>query len=251
MLELPTRAAAALLVAGPSSVLTSHTAALVHGCTAADDGAIHVLTGYERQVRRRNDIVFHQGTVDDNDVLELDGFRVMALEAVIADMLCTVARPTALACADQALAELMPQFRGEFRAEVAHRIRIRSDPRGRRRAGVLLDLATGLPESPAESAMLLALFDGGLPMPQPQYPVRDLDGRERYRLDFAWEEPKIALEYDGYEAHVGRERLDAARDEDLRRRGWTVIRATAGDLRKPGRMVAAVRAAFARRRFVA
>ena len=125
---------------------------------------------------------------------------------------------------------------------------------------------TGGPESPAESRMLLALFDAGLPVPELQHPVCDIDGRERYRLDFAWLEPMVALEYDGYAAHAERSERDAARDEDLRRRGWIVVRATAEDLRKrgwmvvrataddlrdPARLVSASRNALARRRFVA
>jgi len=176
---------------------------------------------------------------------------VLALEAVIAELLCTAARGTALACADQALAGLNPSVRAEFKAEVDHRIGSRPDPRGRRRGGLLLSLATGLPESPAESRLLLALFDEALPVPESQFPVCDLDGRERYRLDFAWPEPMIALEYDGYAAHADRSERDEARDEDLRRRGWIVIRVGADDLRKPGQIVAAVRRAFGRRRFAA
>jgi hypothetical protein len=251
MTELPTRAAAALLTAGPRAVLTTHTAATMHGCTAADLGVIHVLVGYERQVRRRDDFVLHQGLFEEQDVLKIAGLRVLALEVVIAELLCTAAGSTALACADQAFAGLNPNVRAEFRAEVDHRIGCRPDSRGRRRAGVLLDLATGLPESPAESWLLLALFDSGLPVPEPQFPVCELDGRERYRLDFAWPEPMIAVEYDGYAAHAGRSEQDALRDEDLRRRGWLVIRATVDDLRNPARVVSAVRGAFSRRRFAA
>lgn len=251
MLEFPARAAAALLTAGQEAVLTGHTAALVHGCTAADSGVVHVLVRYHRQIRRRADLAVHQGSFDEQDVHELGGLRVLALDVVTAELLCTAARSTALACADQALAMLSPACRAEFKSEVDHRIQDRPDPRGRRRAGVLLDLATGRPESPAESRLLVALFDAGLPVPEAQFTVCELDGRERYRLDFAWEEPMVALEYDGYVAHAERSELDAARAEDLRRRGWIVVRAVASDLRAPARMVSAVRAAFARRRFVA
>ncbi len=98
---------------------------------------------------------------------------------------------------------------------------------------------------------MLALFDAGFPVPAQQVPVRDMSGRERYRLDFAWEEPRIAIEYDGHAAHADRAAYDLARDEDLRRRGWTVIRATADDIKDPSRLHAAVRATFWRRRFTA
>jgi hypothetical protein len=247
--DLPTRAAAALLTAGPQAVLTSHTAALLFGCTSADAGTIHLLAPYTRQLRRRADVVLHQGLVDEQDVVELDGLRTLALEAVITEMLCTVARDTALACADQALASLEPFCRGEFKAEVSHRLATRRDIRWRARAETLLELATGLPESPAEGRLLLTLVDAGLPRPESQVAVCDADGRERYRLDFAWREPMVALEYDGHAAHAGRGEWDAARDEDLGRRGWLVLRAAARDLRSPARMLSELGRAFRVRRF--
>jgi len=250
-LDLRTRAAAALLVAGDRAVLTTHTAALLFGCTAAEAGEIHVLVGYDRQIRRAPSMVFHQGLFDEQDVVDLDGLRVHALEPAVADLLCRARRRTALACMDQALA-LTPRFeRAEFRAEVLHRILTRRDPRGRRRGEILLLLASGLAESPAESWMLLGFFDFGLPIPAQQVPVLDLDGHERYRLDFAWEEARVAVEYDGYAAHVDRAAADSARQADLERRGWTVLRADAEDLRDPSRLHAAVHAALVRRRFAA
>jgi len=44
---------------------------------------------------------------------------------------------------------------------------------------------------------------------------------------------------------------DLARDEDLRRRGWVVIHATAEDLKDPARLHAEIRRVFWRRRFAA
>jgi very-short-patch-repair endonuclease len=250
-LDLRTRAAAALLLVGPRAALTSHTAALLHGCSAADAGIIHVLSGYYRKVPGRPGLALHHGTVDEDDVLELDGLRALPIEFVVADMLCRAHRPTALACADQAFAVVDPAFREGFRARVAERIDRRADPRGRKRGRALLEITTGRPESPAESRMLLTLVDAQLPVPQLQFPVRDLRGRERYRLDFAWPEPMVALEYDGYEAHEDRGPSDADRDADLASRGWTVIRATSADLRDPTWILRALRTAFVKRRYVA
>ena len=47
------------------------------------------------------------------------------------------------------------------------------DPRGRRQSQILLDLATGLAESPAESWLLLGLFDADFSVPAQQVPVLD------------------------------------------------------------------------------
>ena len=235
---LRTRAAAALLFVGPGSALTGHTAALLYGCSAADPTTIHVRYAGDREMRYRPEIKLCRGPVHDDEVLELDGLRTLGLEIVTAELLCTVHRPVALACADQALAALDPPFRDRFRAEVAACLRTR-------RGKVLLDLATGLPESPAESQLLLTLYDAGLPIPTPQYRVRN------HRLDFAWEELRVALEYDGRDVHEHRAEADAARDADLRSRGWTVIRATAADLRSPARLIHTLRSLLTTRRFVA
>src|SRR5206468_12727615 len=99
-----------------------------------------------------------------------------------------------------------------------------------------------------ESWMRLLVADAGLPLPEPQFEIRDLDGRLVYRLDMAWPEFRIALEYDGYDAHEGREAADAERDARLARRGWIVVRAAAHDLSNSDRVNAELRSAFARRR---
>jgi hypothetical protein len=250
-LDLHTRAAATLLMAGPRAALARNTAAYLHGCSAAPTGQIHVLVDYHRRLQTVLGVVAHQGLFEEQDVVLLDGLRVMALDHTLAELLCRESRRDALACLDQALALTPPEQRGELRAQVLHRIGIRPDPRGRRRSQVLLDLATGLAESPAESWLLLSLFDAKFPLPAQQVSVLDINGNEIFRLDFGWEEPRIALEYDGYVAHAGRAGHDAARDEELRRRGWTVIHANADDLKDPSQLHAEIRRAFWRRRFAA
>lgn len=249
--DLRTRGAIALFVAGGSALLTTHTAALLHGCASADISETHVLVPYQRTVRRSPGVVFHQGLFEEQDVVMVDGLRVHVLECALADLLCRARRRTALACFDQALAFTEQADREALRAEVGFRIQSRRDPRGRRRGEILLLLGTGKAESPAESWLLLGFFDAGLPIPAQQHVVLDLDGRERYRLDFAWEEVRVAVEYDGYEAHVDRVVADEVRQADLERRGWTVLRADASDLRDPARLHAAIHTALHRRRFAA
>lgn len=250
-LDLRTRAAATLLMAGPRAVLTRQTAAFLHGCTAADTAQIHVMVDYDRRLANAPGVITHRGLFNERDVVLLDGLRVMSFEHTLAELLCRLPRRDALACLDQAFALTPPEQHDELRAEVLYRIGTRRDPRGRRRSQILLSLATGLAESPPESWLLLNLFDAGFPVPVQQLPVLDANGREVFRLDFAWEEPRIALEYDGYAAHSGRAARDAARDEELRRRGWFVIRATVADVMDPARLHAEIRGAFWQRRFAA
>ncbi|WP_199439502.1 DUF559 domain-containing protein [Umezawaea beigongshangensis] len=233
-----TRAAATLLTAGDEAVLSGHTAAHLHGCTAADTTTVHVTLPHRQRLRMPSGVTVRHVHLDEADVVHRQGLRCLALDTTIAELLCLADRRTALACADQALALHAPGERAAFKADVEVQVRERLDPRGRRRGLFLLDVTTGLPESPPESWLLLLLVDEGLPVPEPQYPVRDITGREIYRLDFAWPELRVALEYDGYAAHAERGTADAARDVDLARRGWTVIRADVSDLRNPQRLLA-------------
>lgn len=241
---LYTRAAATLLLAGPAAALTGFTALAMWGCTAAPDGPVHVLLPYCRKMSARPGVVVHSGVFEEQDVHDVADLPTMSLDFALTEVLCRENRRDALACADQAFAMTPDRERAEFRAAVAERIRIRRDPRGRRRGRRLLELATGLPESPAESWTLVLFDDVGLPMPTPQYPIYDLSGREIYRLDFAWPELRVAVEYDGYEAHEHKAARDQVRDRDLRRRGWLVIRATSADLAEPTRLLGEIGVAF-------
>ena len=96
----------------------------------------------------------------------------------------------------------------------------------------LIALADGLAESPMESEARLAMIDGGLPIPQLQYEVVD-GNRERRRLDFAWPDFRVAVEYDGIDWHSGAEamRRDRRRASALMDVGWVVIAIVFEDVR--------------------
>jgi Protein of unknown function (DUF559) len=250
--RLETRAAAALLAVGDQAVLSAQTAAALHGCTAADGcGDIHVTVPHECRADSRRGLVVAHDQLAAAEMTTRMGMPVLVLDLVIAELLCTASRRLALACADQALGALPSNQRQTFRTEIDDRLVNRKDRRGTRRAEVLLALATGLAESPPESWLRLLVVDAGFPLPDPQHEVRDLEGRLVYRLDMAWPDLRVALEYDGYEAHEGRTDADAERDRRLAGRGWVVIRACARDLGSPDRLLGELRAAFAARRRVA
>lgn len=103
-----------------------------------------------------------------------------------------------------------------------------------------------------ETWLRLTLVDGGMPEPDLQFEVR-CDGRLVARLDTAYVEARVAVEYEG-EHHLTNRRQwqrDIRRYEDLTRLGWLVIRVTADDLfRQPAALVARVRSAVSSRRLV-
>jgi hypothetical protein len=244
-----TRSSAALLSAGEQAVVTGVTAAHLHGCRSVDSSATHILLPYGPKIRSRLGLVVHNGRFVADDVTELDGIRVFPLDRVVADILCTSKPQDALAAADEAL-RLAGGEHEVFRKKVAERLRRRADPRGTVRGAGLLDLASERVDSPPESWVRLMLIERGFPVPEVNWPIHAPDGTELYRLDLAWPALRIVVEYDGYEFHVGREADDGARADDLRRRGWIVIRADSDDLRDLSRVTAELRAAFARRGYI-
>jgi hypothetical protein len=110
-----------------------------------------------------------------------------------------------------------------------------------------LSLSDGLAESPMETRMRLVIVDSGLPVPTAQ--VKIYRGRRFVaRVDWAYEEQKLALEYDG-DHHMEKAtfRFDMERQRELAHLGWRVLRFNADDvLRFPDRMVAEIRAALRR-----
>jgi hypothetical protein len=246
LLDPWTRAAAALLTAGPRAVISGVTAAGLHGCRAVDSPATHILVPYGCETRSRNGLVVHHGRPFADDAVELDGLRVLPLDRVIADLLCTLRPSDALAVADESL-RLAGDDHESFRKRVAERLLNREDPRGTVRAAGLLDLVSERVDSPAESWIRLKVIEYGLPVPEVNWVIPRPDGTELYRLDLAWPRLQIALEYDGVAAHAGTEDHDDARRADLEARGWIVIVVTRNDLRAFSRVAGALRAAFARR----
>lgn len=64
-------------------------------------------------------------------------------------------------------------------------------------------------------------------------------GRVVARVDFAWPDKKVALEYDGlWHAEPGQFAKDRDRLNELRAAGWTVVFVTAAHLRRPERLLA-------------
>ena len=238
---------AAWLAVGRDALVTGPSAAVLHGLTALPATPVHVVVPYDSRQRSRPGIVVHKGSALSDDRDERHGLPVVCLERLISDLACTASPPDALAVIDQALAVLKEEDRPTFRRRLRERLQDRTDPRGTRIGRRLVDLATGLAESPAESWWLWRVVDLGFPVPDVNPWVRDLGGTGLFRLDLAWLELKIALEHNGYAAHRGCEDDDARRIADLERRGWLVVVVEADDLRSVTRMETELHEAFRRR----
>ncbi len=123
------------------------------------------------------------------------------------------------------------------------------------RSDLILRLVDGRPESVGEQRTLFLCWAQHLPAPIPQYPIRDRSGRVICRVDLAWPDLGLFLEFDGrvkYERHLrdGETATDAVLREKRREQliceltGWRCIRIVWADLYTPEKTAARIRAMF-------
>lgn len=103
-------------------------------------------------------------------------------------------------------------------------------------------------ESPKETETRLLIVEDGMPEPAVQWRV--FDG-ERFvaRVDLAYPELRIAIEYDGdgHRTDKSQWRTDIRRCRDLEQLGWIVIHLTESDLEGPAAFLRHLRRAHAAR----
>jgi hypothetical protein len=122
-------------------------------------------------------------------------------------------------------------------------------------AEIVLRLADGRIESVGESRTYWCCYRHSLPMPVPQFEVSDDQGLVVARVDFAWPEYGVFLEFDG---RIKYEKLlrpgERASDVVIREKerealvcrltGWRCIRVTWAELQNPARLAARIRDAL-------
>ncbi|MGF2948428.1 endonuclease domain-containing protein [Microbacterium alcoholitolerans] len=101
-------------------------------------------------------------------------------------------------------------------------------------------------ESPKESETRVLIVQEGLPEPVVQWDVFD-GSRLVARVDLAYPDLKIAMEYDGDGHRTDKEqwRTDIRRQRDLEHLGWIVLHLTESDLEDPAAFIAQLRRALA------
>jgi hypothetical protein len=113
-----------------------------------------------------------------------------------------------------------------------------------RRARRAFALVDGRSESPPESWVRVACALGGLPAPVLQYEVVE-DGVWLARVDLAWPEHRLIVEYDGEYHFEGLQIVkDDARLAALVAAGWRVIRLSAANLRQMDDVISRIAAAL-------
>jgi very-short-patch-repair endonuclease len=239
--DLPGRLAALELAVGRPIVACMHTAATLYGFDNDDTTRVHVLDPGVR-VRPNSSLMVHQRL--DAPLKRIHGRLATAPAWTAVEVSRTQWRPRALATLDAAL-------RSETcdRAGLAAAVTEQKGRRGIVKVRELLPLADSRAESAMESMARMVMLDGGLPMPELQYEIVDLEGR-LWRVDFAWPEHRIVAEYDSVAWHSGPEAMlsDRIRTAALQDCRWMVVPIVAQDIyREPIGFVARMRSHLDRR----
>lgn len=215
---LTQRLAALRLVLPGHAVACGLTAAWLHGADVRrqDDLTIHVVVPPDRRIRRREGLVVAESTLSADDVVVIDGVQVTSPLKTAYDCARTLALVEGVVVAD-ALAHADLLTVEDLAAYVAcHR-----KARGVRRADEVVRQVEPLSESPMESRLRMGIVLGGLPRPRAQLKLYDDRGWFVGRVDLAWEDARIVIEYDG--AHHWKQRLaDDRRRGAIADLGWEV-----------------------------
>jgi hypothetical protein len=211
-------------------------------------GVVHVTRRDRRAGRKESGVQQHQGILMPDDVVVRRGVEVTSATRTAIDITTVADTERSLAVVNHLLHEeytTLEEVRGRYSSMERHPFTLHTD--------LVLRLADPRIESVGESRTFFLCWSQGLPVPEPQVIVPDHGRGEVFRLDFAWPERGVWLEFDGKEKNdkhlrEGETVADAVlrekRREDRVREltGWRCIRITWADLFFPERTAARIRA---------
>lgn len=243
-IDLTLRARAAQLILPSGCVVADRCLLWLHGVDVLPPGQdrplLEVVVERGAVVPRRAGLRGRQAALPPGDRRVLRGVRTLRLVRACVDLMRLLSLADAVVVADAVQHAELVSLESLVDEFAAHR-----GLRGIRQAEHALELSSPLAESPPESRLRVNLVLAGL-TPVPQYDVRTADGRWLARVDLAFPEARVAIEYDGKEVHsrVDVFARDRQRQNALVQAGWVVLRYTAEDLRlRPGAIAAEVRRA--------
>jgi very-short-patch-repair endonuclease len=235
---LRARAAAELVV--PGSVVSGASAAVLWGVELAErDDAVELTIPPGSHPRRIRGVRVRRSALLPGDLARREGTLVTCAEATALRLASALPGDEAVIAVDRLVSSGIVDLAGvRDRAE-------RATGAGSKRARDVCLLADGLAQSPQETRLRLLLHRSPLPDPVAQFRIV-VDGRFLARVDFAWPDRKVAVEYDGlWHAEAAQFARDRQRLNRLHAAGWRVVFVTAADLRDPERLLAMIADALA------
>ncbi|MGV0791192.1 DUF559 domain-containing protein [Mycolicibacterium sp. XJ1819] len=219
------------------------TAAAAYGFDTEEDDDLHVLNPAHHQLRNSDGVIVHRR--EGAPLVLIRGRLATAPAWTAVEVARGLRRPRALATLDAALRSGTCDGRG-LRAAAASQ----AGRRGIVAVRELILLARAEAESPMESESRLVMIDGGLPPTALQYEIVDLNQRT-WRVDFAWPELRVAVEYDGFDWHSDQDkfRRDRQKRAALQELGWSVVSIVFDDVRhRPSDMLRRIETELRRER---
>jgi len=216
---------ATLLWAGDSATLSHRAAGWLHGLDGVDQALAEVTLPLAQSARSKK-VAIHRSDLAPADRVLVKGMRTTSPARTLID-LAAVLEPLPLAMAVEHAWRMARVFPKQLRHRLEE-LGSQGRPGAARLNAVLADCEARA--RPLESALEVLLWHqlkvSGLPLPQPQFEVRD--GRT-LRVDFAYPDARLAIEADGVEFHAGDPSLfeqHCARHTRLAVAGWRVLHFT-------------------------
>ena len=224
---------AACWAGGTRAVASHRSAAAIWGLTGGRENLVEITCPRWRRAQHDGLIVHESRALSTRDVTAVDNIPVTTVERTLFDMLAVCSRRTVDYAIDNALRRELTTL-----DELAAMLR-RVGRRGLKGTTLLRGLlaerdAQYTPtESERESMMIDAIRSHGLAEPVRQFVVRDEHGVFVGRVDLAYPELMITIEYDSYQEHVGKQALvrDSRRRNAIAALGYCTLVATAEDVR--------------------
>jgi hypothetical protein len=197
--------------------------------------------------------MMHAASIEPDEVVQIGDLRVTTVARTIADLARTVPFEQAVVVGDGAL-----RLGHTSRAELAEQLLRANGRPGCPAARRVIDFLDGRAESPGESRSRVVLCTAGLPTPELQPTILDVNGGFVARVDFLFPALGVIGEFDGMIKYRNNSRpgwpesiviAEKLREDALRALGWAVVRWTWPDLDTPDRWLTrlAQAAAFAHR----
>jgi very-short-patch-repair endonuclease len=238
-------AAALAYVLPKQSVIAGRSAAIMHGAGIDERlSDVEALTPGTALRYRTKGIVAHRCELGAGETGERSGLPITTPERTCWDLAQWLDVVEAVVWIDSLLSKGVVTTAGLERYLARRRSKA---VRGTRRLANVLSLVDGRAESPQESRLRTRLALQGIRPPAVQHKVYRNDGTFVARVDLAWPELKVAVEYDGawhgasgWQIHADRRRYSA-----LAALGWRIIPVTAVRLRQDfDQLVAEIRGAL-------
>ena len=233
-----------------TDVVPSHTSAVAfhNGPLWGQNLALAHLTRPDGKTgRKAAGVQQHRGSILDGDISEVSGRPVIAPTRTALETTTVASVESSLCVADDFLHRKLTTPE-----QLASRYALMTNWPSTLTTDLVIRLADGRHESPGETRTGYLIWREGLPHAEPQFEVYDENGVLVARVDFAWPEYQLFLEFDGIQKYVkflkdGESVTDVVLAEKHREElvcnitGWRCIRVIWADLARPQVLVQRIR----------